>query len=180
MPADYHCEECNLFFSIGWFHYDGGQLEYPAASFLVCSECGTCHRIDHAEKPRAPATRWWCRPLFQRPDKAPLVELKQDRLFCQAAPLFAFLEKQSDQRINPVDLNAFREWKSLGEFPLRPWQYTQQTSSWAEGCNEPLELRQVACGHCEKMGTLLREEKAELPCPACKRSNVEIFRAWMT
>lgn len=52
MPNDYHCLDCHLSFSVGWFHYhefpeyDG--VRYGSETLLVCRECGTQHRLEQA------------------------------------------------------------------------------------------------------------------------------------
>lgn len=47
MVFRYKCEECRLYFSMGWYHY-GLSMKCTSATQLVCTECGVMHRIEHA------------------------------------------------------------------------------------------------------------------------------------
>ena len=46
MPAEYICDSCKLAFIAGWYHYHRSD-DYWAATFLVCSDCGALHRLEH-------------------------------------------------------------------------------------------------------------------------------------
>ena len=47
MPSDIICTSCRLAFSAGWFHFHGKDTDdYPTASLLVCTNCGTMHQVE--------------------------------------------------------------------------------------------------------------------------------------
>jgi hypothetical protein len=54
MPADFECSECDLHFSVGWFHYHSFESGYGSKTLLVCRRCGTRHAIEHALSDRGP------------------------------------------------------------------------------------------------------------------------------
>lgn len=47
MGTDYRCNSCGLTFTDGWDHYHHF-TDYAAETKLVCTECGTCHVVEHA------------------------------------------------------------------------------------------------------------------------------------
>ena len=47
MPFYFRCDACELAFETGWFHYHEYD-EYGSETRLVCSNCGTLHRLQHA------------------------------------------------------------------------------------------------------------------------------------
>jgi ribosomal protein L7/L12 len=48
MPTSYECKECDLEFSVGWFHYHSFESGYESKNLLACNLCGTQHAIEIA------------------------------------------------------------------------------------------------------------------------------------
>src|SRR5579871_4955017 len=65
MCIEYYCDACCLRFSIGWGTNRPGQ--YCASTDLVCKECGTWHKVDHAYNRDIPdRLRAQSCPLFRK------------------------------------------------------------------------------------------------------------------
>ena len=45
MPTVYSCSSCNYKVSLGWLHYQDFSSGYGSQSLLVCTACGTPHKI---------------------------------------------------------------------------------------------------------------------------------------
>jgi hypothetical protein len=54
MPVSYVCQDCELRFSTGWYHYHVYADGYDACTLLVCARCGTQHAVEHATPNRGP------------------------------------------------------------------------------------------------------------------------------
>jgi ribosomal protein L7/L12 len=57
MPSDFHCNHCDLRFSVGWFHYHDFRSGYGAQTLLVCTQCGVQHSLEIALEDRGPEFR---------------------------------------------------------------------------------------------------------------------------
>src|SRR5436305_12793991 len=47
MPTVYRCNSCSLGFETGWYHYHREVDGAMAATFIVCSKCGSQYVLDH-------------------------------------------------------------------------------------------------------------------------------------
>ena len=56
MPAEFICNSCKLGIIIGWYHYHDFE-DHWAATYLVCSSCGTLHRMEHPRDPEQTPSR---------------------------------------------------------------------------------------------------------------------------
>lgn len=54
MPQDFRCTNCELRFSVGWFHYHCFSSGYGAQTLLVCTCCGLQHALEIATHDRGP------------------------------------------------------------------------------------------------------------------------------
>lgn len=54
MPQDFRCNQCELRFSLGPFHYHQVNTGYGGMLLLVCTSCGTQHGLESALRDRGP------------------------------------------------------------------------------------------------------------------------------
>ena len=47
MPITYWCNNCNLAFTVGWFHYHTFDTGYGSCSLFACGKCGNQYAIEN-------------------------------------------------------------------------------------------------------------------------------------
>jgi hypothetical protein len=69
MPADYECQQCLLYFNVGWYHYHTTDSGYWSCTLLVCTACGTVHALEHpAHRAKVPERlQSQAQPIFNPP-----------------------------------------------------------------------------------------------------------------
>jgi len=161
MPNLYFCSSCRLTFQLGWFHYHQFDSGYGSATFLVCKECGTQHKMEHPIRGQLP-----------------------ERIFAQPEPV----TKPADLDSGSLDSLAhyhlgYKEWQSYpAQLNPRPEHEEHKGMRiWFKGITGKIKLADVECWYCGSGSSLVSEwSKRNSSCPRCKENSLECIAAWMT
>jgi hypothetical protein len=175
MPEYFHCRACRLAFETGWFHYFEYDDGFASETRLVCSNCGTMHRVQHAIHGHQP-----------------------DRLSAQSKPLeFTVFQLVADG-LSPEQLEMLEFFGSVdvlfggfldrhygawqGHTPVysvRPWR-SEVPAVWMEAIKDELHLESVKCANCTKTGRLTEWRLDDQRCPRCKSLSVRFVGTYTT
>ncbi|MHC4553636.1 MAG: hypothetical protein ACYSUT_12860 [Planctomycetota bacterium] len=191
MPASKICKSCQLVFAVGWFHYHEFK-DYPAATYLVCTACGTTHLLKYGRTYSIPITKklkWFSR-LFLSFGRLVVgkKDLKfpkdlyatgvSDKLFSQPEPMFL---QESNDKYDFFIETMFKEWIDCDlESDLRLFR-EHSSCEITEGCDATLRLNVIQCNYCKEKGALTEKwPSAFQHCPSCEERSVIEYSTWMT
>lgn len=165
MPNLYFCSSCGLTFEIGGFHYHQFDSGYSSATFLVCKECGTEHKMEHAIRGQLPK-----------------------RMFAQPEPVTKSVDVNpgsSDSLLDSVlsYYSGFKEWQSyqVQSNPRPEREEHKGIPVWFEGITDKLNFADVKCYYCGSANSLVSEWPEEnSSCPRCKESSLKCIAVLKT
>lgn len=211
MPADLHCSNCSLVFSVGRFHGHIQKPDYFGYRLMVCKSCGTQHLYKYAMKGREYFSTY---NLFI--EKIPESVRNKLALWLRTDRNISLTEALRQVKNPPVVVASSvheaeadfisRQIRTLGIFVLMkeigrepnpdfcpnlkdrlcssggPKYHEAPTEEWGHEVDvvEPTEDQAYQCLHCGISGTLIDDIEATDPCPACKKSTLNITSEWIT
>ena len=161
MPKLFFCSSCRLSFQLGWFHYHKFDSGYASATFLVCKECGTQYKMEHAIRGQLP-----------------------ERIFAQPEPITKPVDLDSDSLDSVVHYHSgYKEWQFYQvQLNSRPEHEEHKGMPvWFEGTTDKLKLADVKCCYCGSGSSLVSEwPEVNRSCPRCKENWLKCGAYWIT
>jgi hypothetical protein len=169
MPMYFRCDGCELAFETGWFHYHG-HYEYGSETRLVCSSCGTLHRLQHAVGDDLP-------DMFSAQPRPLNVSTDAPRLANLSAQDAEFLERS---RLPPVVAligelmrDAMTQWGD----DVTAYNVRVDRAEWPV---HSLNVESLRCAYCEATGCMTEWQEDNDHCPRCKQNKLSYLGEYMT
>ena len=168
MPSDYVCKNCNLSFSLGWFHYHEWDKHW-SSTLMACSRCGVRHSIHHAAPEELRKER---REEQSEKDRILSRGPVRDELWSALRPTFS--QTESGEGWEGIGRSEAVEW-------ITPWTL-EQLPHQVNGIEmTPDTLAELMCHYCESEGTLVKDwPKSGAPCPNCGEVIKDARSIWVT
>jgi hypothetical protein len=158
MPVTYHCKTCNLYFEVGWYHFQGaGNEPYHAATLMTCLKCGTIYQARHGSKV----------PLS--------VDMEDDELFvtCFVQPEPITFIPDEGKRVQLPPISEWIRYQSPVYSQIR-WDDIPLTLM-------PLKalIEHLICTYCGSQGAIAIPDDKILACPRCENEELTVGY-WLT
>jgi hypothetical protein len=183
MPSLYHCSHCKLGFESGWFHYfRSHKSDFGAETRLVCKQCGTAHRVEHAICAASDRVSGQDHPLTVPPDPE-----TYDRLVLASADKLRFMLQgisRDDPSYSKLELEVL--FVELLKMTYGPWRECARRSNRSDGpivgyrVGARLDLTRATCNHCLALASLVEWDDANSDCPRCQTPHLRFTGEYVT
>lgn len=154
MPTIYRCSSCALGFETGWYHYHRVVDGAMAATFVVCSKCGSQYMLDHKYDDGRDELHAWGGRITMEPTE-------REGVFPSASATPPMAKLPSDLDFRPVR--------------------KKQPHARLEGVRDDLRFEGFECAFCHKVGTLIGEwPEGNKTCPRCGKHTLDPVDCYMT